>query len=208
MRRTADEALRTRSSIVGAAHDLFTTKGFADTSTAEVVDAAGVTRGALYHHFADKTALFLAVFVQHRARGERDRHGRGAGRPACPRRVLPWLRGAARLHRPRPTTTRSSSWTDPPCSAPRRGTASIRPSAWPAMEAGLQALEQAGVPAPVPQLAGAGRRCAFGALTEAGIVLSRGAPGSPSRDELVRGFLRLLTVAVRHSARHRRVERA
>jgi hypothetical protein len=61
------------------------------------------------------------------------------------------------------------------------------------MEAGLQVLEQDGllrVPN-TPALA----VLAFGALTEAGIVLSRAAPGSPSRDELVHDFLRLLTIA-------------
>jgi AcrR family transcriptional regulator len=41
---------------------LFAEKGFGGTGTAEIVSTAGVTRGALYHHYADKTALFLAVF--------------------------------------------------------------------------------------------------------------------------------------------------
>ena len=39
-------------------------QGFADTPTTQIASEAGVTRGALYHHFSDKTALFHAVFVE------------------------------------------------------------------------------------------------------------------------------------------------
>jgi AcrR family transcriptional regulator len=46
---------------VGAARRLFAEQGFAEVSTDAIVAAAGVTRGALYHQFADKAALFEAV---------------------------------------------------------------------------------------------------------------------------------------------------
>lgn len=63
MRRTqADRTAATRGALLGAARTLFGERGFADVGTEEVVRAAGVTRGALYHHFADKTELFAAVF--------------------------------------------------------------------------------------------------------------------------------------------------
>lgn len=58
----ADRAGQTRAAIVAAARSLFAAKGFAGTSTSEVVEQAGVTRGALYHHFKSKEDLFEAVY--------------------------------------------------------------------------------------------------------------------------------------------------
>jgi AcrR family transcriptional regulator len=52
----------TRAALVRAAQRLFTRKGYGATATEEIVRAAKVTRGALYHHFSDKEELFRAVF--------------------------------------------------------------------------------------------------------------------------------------------------
>ena len=59
----AERAEATRTALVAAARRLFVEKGYFATATEDIVGAAGVgTRGALYHHFSDKRALFLAVF--------------------------------------------------------------------------------------------------------------------------------------------------
>ena len=56
-----DRSSMTRRALVSAARQLFVEKGYAEASTPELVKAAGVTRGALYHHFEDKKAIFRAV---------------------------------------------------------------------------------------------------------------------------------------------------
>lgn len=62
--RRAAQAEATRAALLDAARRLFVEKGYHRTGTEEVVAEAGVgTRGALYHHFADKQALFEAAFI-------------------------------------------------------------------------------------------------------------------------------------------------
>ncbi|MCK9497178.1 MAG: TetR/AcrR family transcriptional regulator [Dehalococcoidia bacterium] len=61
--RKAEQSDRTRATLLAVARSLFAELGYAGTSTEEVVHRAGVTRGALYHHFRDKRELFEAVFV-------------------------------------------------------------------------------------------------------------------------------------------------
>ncbi len=78
-RRTqAERSETTRAALLGAARELFGERGYADVGTEEIVTRAGVTRGALYHQFADKRALFSAVLEDL----EQDVIGRLAARAA------------------------------------------------------------------------------------------------------------------------------
>jgi AcrR family transcriptional regulator len=60
----AARSARTRGALLAAARELFAAQGFAATGREEIAERAGVTRGALYHHFASKTDLAAAVVEQ------------------------------------------------------------------------------------------------------------------------------------------------
>src|SRR5688572_13898224 len=54
----------TRKALIKVGRALFTDAGYAQTATEDIVQQAGVTRGALYHHFANKEGLFKAVLEE------------------------------------------------------------------------------------------------------------------------------------------------
>ncbi|HEV3280847.1 MAG TPA: TetR/AcrR family transcriptional regulator [Acidimicrobiales bacterium] len=62
--RRAEHVADTRRALLATARQLFAESGFRATRTEEVVQRAGLTRGALYHHFRDKEDLFRAVFEE------------------------------------------------------------------------------------------------------------------------------------------------
>lgn len=63
-RTQAERSEATRGALIQTARRLFADRGYSEVGTEEIVRAAGVTRGALYHHFDGKAGLFLAVFEQ------------------------------------------------------------------------------------------------------------------------------------------------
>ena len=63
-RSQAARSEATRAVLVSTARRLFAERGYAGVGTEEIVRSAGVTRGALYHHFAGKAELFAAVFEE------------------------------------------------------------------------------------------------------------------------------------------------
>jgi AcrR family transcriptional regulator len=69
--RRAQYSATTRRALVDVAAQLFTTHGYAATSLDAIVAGADVTKGALYHHFSGKQALFEAVFQEVEVAGAR-----------------------------------------------------------------------------------------------------------------------------------------
>jgi AcrR family transcriptional regulator len=62
--RRAERGEATRAALVRAARELFSERGYTAVGTNEVVQRAGVTRGAMYHHFPDKRELFRAAYEE------------------------------------------------------------------------------------------------------------------------------------------------
>jgi AcrR family transcriptional regulator len=63
--RRRRDLVRTRAALLDAAADVFARRGLDGASLEEIAEVAGVTRGAVYHHFASKEELFLAVIARH-----------------------------------------------------------------------------------------------------------------------------------------------
>src|SRR2546421_10928103 len=61
-RTQSERSAATREALIAAARELFAERGYAAVGTEEIVRKAGLTRGALYHHFAGKRELFEAVY--------------------------------------------------------------------------------------------------------------------------------------------------
>lgn len=83
----------TRAKLVAAGRKAFAEKGFADASMDDLTAAAGLTRGALYHHFGDKKGLLAAVVAQ--VDGEMAARAQAAGTRAEPGWAALEAQGAA-----------------------------------------------------------------------------------------------------------------
>jgi len=168
--RKAEQSEATRGALLKVARDLFGERGYADTPTEEIVQRAGVTRGALYHHFRDKKDLFEAVFqdleqeltqvVGRAARaksepGEQMRAGCQAFLDAC---LEPDVQRIALLDAP--SVLGWERWRQIEA---KYSLAALRHGLEFAMEAGV--LE--------PQPAGPLAHLLFGALNEAAMVIAR-----------------------------------
>jgi AcrR family transcriptional regulator len=64
VRRTAEESARTRADLMDAALAVFAETGVANARLVDIAARANVTRGAVYHHFEDKMALYGAILAE------------------------------------------------------------------------------------------------------------------------------------------------
>lgn len=63
-KRSQIDAKKTRQQLIAEATDLFATKGYAETSISDICEAAQITKGALFHYFKSKQALFLEIWTE------------------------------------------------------------------------------------------------------------------------------------------------
>jgi AcrR family transcriptional regulator len=187
--RKAEQAEATRSALLKVARGLFAERGFADVSTEEIVQRAGVTRGALYHHFRDKRDLFRTVFE----RVEEEVAEKIAG--AALSETDPWEQQKVALRAfldvclepavqrivlvDAPSVLGLKDWRDIEAAY---GLALVR--------AGLQSVMDAGLieRQPLEPLA----HLLFGALTEAGMMIARAEDVEAARAEVGESVERLL----------------
>jgi AcrR family transcriptional regulator len=185
----AEQADATRAALSAAARLLFTERGYAATSTTEIVERARVTRGALYHHFAAKEELFRAVFEQlegevteHVAEEaltspdplEQLRRGTRAYLEAC---IDPAVQRVVLLDGP--SVLGWETWQE---IEQRYGYGLVVAGVEAAMAAGLISAQ------PVEPLA----HVLFGALTEAGMVVARADEPRTARADMEAAMDRLL----------------
>jgi len=194
-RRTqAERSSSTRAALIATARRLFAERGSADVGTEEIVRAAGVTRGALYHHFEGKSGLFRAVFEQLESEIAERLANEALSRPD------PWEAMAAGLEMfldvcVEPEVQRIAlldapsvlGWTEWREIASRYSLGLIR--------LGLQNLIDAGIaePQPIEPLAHA----ILGMLTEAGLYVAGAEDPEGARvemGEVLRGMLETLRV--------------
>src|SRR5215475_4205122 len=78
--RTADRGASTRATLLAAAREVFMQQGYAQAAITDIVALAGASVGSLYHHFAGKADLYLALFGELQA--AREARSRAAVREA------------------------------------------------------------------------------------------------------------------------------
>jgi len=187
--RKAEQSEATRAALVAAARELLTDKGYAGVATEEIVQRAGVTRGALYHHFRDKRALFRAVVEEL----EQESVERVAS--AALAQKDPWKVQVTALNAYLDGCLEPAVQTIVLVDAP----SVLGPEEWREIEAkyglalvrgGLESIMEAGLieEQPVEPLA----HLMLGALAEAGLMIARSEDPKKARQEVGKSVERLL----------------
>jgi TetR/AcrR family acrAB operon transcriptional repressor len=91
MRRTKEAAARTKQDLLDAALRVFSRDGYAAARLVDIAREADVTRGAIYHHFENKAALYLALIARAEAEQQavmQDAIAAGGNIAAITRRIL------------------------------------------------------------------------------------------------------------------------
>jgi AcrR family transcriptional regulator len=189
-----DHTRATRRALLDAARARFGAAGFAATSVEQVAADARVTKGAVYHHFGNKTELFREVFLELEA--ELSALGLPPGAPPPADVVEAMVLGtAAFLDAVMDPAVQRISLLD--------GPAVLGPNAYenPHVQAGTDQLAAAialgvrdGTLAPVDPMALA--RLVMGAATQAGVLIAR-SPDPPAARATVGGTLRVLVEGLR-----------
>lgn len=126
-RRSPDHAAHTRSALLDAALTVFAERGFAAAQLEDIARRAHVTRGALYHHFTGKPALFQAVL------GERwDTVMAPATDELTPKPAETRSQIGVAVDGGKPSVDQSPSRVTRPSSAPPRPSSPPAPASWPA----------------------------------------------------------------------------
>ena len=180
-RRTAEDAAATRAQLVAVARTLFARNGYGATTLDGIAAAAGVTRGAVHHHFGDKRALFIEVFqaLEHELNDAIVRAALGASPDP-----LDQLRAGCRAMFDvfgEPDYRQIALGDVPAVLGVVEWYEFDRGIGLTTMRAGVQALADAGHVDPAR--VGPVSVLLYGALTEAAISVQAGAPHSP--DELI-----------------------
>jgi AcrR family transcriptional regulator len=187
--RQAERSEATRKALVDVGRKLFAKRGYADVGTEEIVRRAGVTRGALYHHFSGKEDLFRAVAEQveeemtrksaeaalaHQDPWEQQRAGWEAFLDAC---LDPAVQRIILLDAP--SVLGPKAWRE---IASKYGLALVQFGLLSLMEAGL--IEEQ----PVDPLA----HLVIGALSEAAVVIAQAEDTEAARTEMGAALERLM----------------
>lgn len=164
----------TKAALIAAARTLFVEKGYGETGTPEIVAAARVTRGALYHHFADKADLFRAV-VAAEAAALSDAIERATGPEISPRQALIEGTGAYFAAMTEPGRARLLLLDGPAVLGPEAMAALDREQGGGALRRGLDAAIPRTDPAELDALAD----CLSAAFDRAALAIAGGADPAP-----------------------------